>query len=41
MTNAIEMTVDVKGKILWLEKHPGPGLWLEIVNKAMRNPGED
>jgi hypothetical protein len=38
LTDAIEMIVDDKGKILGLDKHPkGLGLWLDTVNKAMKN----
>lgn len=37
LTNAIEMMVDDKGKILGVEKHPQLGLWLDAVNRAMRN----
>jgi len=37
MNDAVEMTVDDRGKILGVDKHPGLGLWLETVNKAMKN----
>jgi hypothetical protein len=37
LTDAVEMIVDDKGKILGLDKHPKFGLWLETVNKAIRN----
>lgn len=37
LTDAVEMIVDDKGKILGLDKYPKFGLWLETVNKAIRN----
>lgn len=37
LTEAIEMIVDDKGKILGLGKYSGLGLWLETVRKAMKN----
>jgi hypothetical protein len=37
LTNVIEMMVDDKGKIKGVDKHPQLGLWLDAVNKAIRN----
>lgn len=38
LTNAIEMMVDDKGKIKGVDKRPHLGLWLDAVNRAMKNP---
>jgi hypothetical protein len=35
LTNAVEMTVDSKGKILSVEKKPSFGLWLDAVNQLL------
>jgi len=37
LTNAVEMIVDNNGKILGLNSHPKFGLWLDVVENAMRN----
>lgn len=36
LTNAVEMIVDKGGKILGLEKRQKFGLWLDVVNRVMR-----
>lgn len=38
LTNVIEMMVDDKGKIKGVDKRPQLGLWLDAVDRAMRNP---
>jgi hypothetical protein len=36
LTNAVEMIVDKGSKILGLEKRQKFGLWLDVVNRVMR-----